>query len=307
MFNLASEAIEYFRGHRTTMACKIMQTTGNEAGCQQIDPMEGSVARCTVSGSVLTKLHHADAARGLASASRAFRAAGWLLEITSIAGSSSAMSDLASACDLELDVQRELFMQQAFRAYALQTHPNVRIPEPLGTLPDGTGLTMEYLAETRRFCDCTDARDRARAVVLVSRLFFGAIADCGLVHGDVSPTNVLVDVEGRPCLVDFGCCFQSPDGGKAFLQARQRMTQDGMANNDNGLVMRVWEDRAWCDGWAAELDAVSLTSLSFNGDENIPGISLYLRSLLALTMMARQVPPNFLRAEELIWKKDHQT
>lgn len=303
MFSLVGESVNYMLGRRTTMNTKMKQTCG-KVDLSSLDPMEGSVALCTVKGGVLTKRHHADAQAGLKTASKAFRAAGWMMDLVS-SGSNVALAGLADACEQELDAERELMMQERFYTYAKHAQTGVRIPKPLGVLSDGNGVTMEYLGVgTLRFCDCTNPVQRARAVILVSRLFFTALEQRGLVHGDISATNVLLDGVGTPCLVDFGCCLAVADGGAAFIAAREHM-DCAEKNEDTDFVMRIWNDREWLDDWDSKLDAVKLESLTFNDTEGIPGMALYLRSLLALTVMARQVPAHNLRAAEAEWVATH--
>jgi hypothetical protein len=262
--------------------------------------LQGSVAQCSVRGSVLTKLYLEDARTGLERASRTFRAAGWALELVT-AGAGVALGGLADACDGELDAEREWTMQATFSEFATAIGSGVRIPKPFAVLPGGTGLKMEYLGRgSLRFCDCKDDELRARAVVSVSRLFFSAIKERGLVHGDISQANVLVDKQGLPCLVDFGSCLYAPENATTVLNAKAEMENE-YSNAETSIVMSLWEDRTWVDGWDKPLDAVTLKSLSFNGREDIPGLALILRSIMGLTFMARQVPASHLRQAEAEW------
>ena len=301
MFNLASETINYLLGRPTTLNTKMQQTCGTiDVG--SLDHLEGSVATCTVADGVLTKLYRADAPAGIDSVTRTFRAAGWVLDNFKT-GAGIALAGMADACEREVDARHEFTIQEKFFLYTQRRHKAVRIPKPLGILSDGNGLTMEYLgANTKRFCDVVDLADRARAVVLISRLFFGAIEDHGLIHGDLSPTNVLIDANGRPCLVDFGCGQELADGGVGFVKAGDQMNF-GNNNQDTEFIWHLWEDRAWEDGWEVQLDAVKLNSLSFDGREHIPGLALCLRSLFALTLMARTVPAASLRIAEKQWQQ----
>jgi hypothetical protein len=303
MLSLASESLNYILGKRTTLSCKMQQTVGTKIVCETLNPLEGSVALCTVKGNVLTKRHRADAKDGLCSASSAFRTAGLMLEFFS-SGASVAMSGLADACERELDVEHEFKMQIQFGLYCKNTDAGVLIPQPLSILRDGNGITMEYIEGATRFCDSNDDAAKATAVVLVSRMFFSAIQDQGLIYGDMSPTNVLLDLDKKPCLVDFGCCVQLDDHGESFRAAKEEI--DGQVHNhETDFVIQLWEEREWADGWEQKLDAVKVDSLSFDGREKIPGIALYLRSLMALTLMARQVSPRNMRIAEHAWRTEN--
>ena len=164
---------------------------------------------------------------------------------------------------------------------------------------------MEYLGDDAvRFSDCDNDALRARAVVEVSRLFFSALRDVGLVHGDISPTNVLIRGDGRPGLVDFGCCLTLPDGGKHILQTREEVEGDSQTERDTAFGMQLWDRREWPDKWAERLERVDVTSLQLGGERaTIPGLALILRSIFALTILAKQVPPAILRLEEVAWKR----
>lgn len=301
MFHLASESINYLLGRQTTLNTKMQQTCGTIEG-KRLDHLEGSVAKCTVADGILTKIYRADAPAGIDSVTRTFRAAGWVLDHFKT-GAGIALAGMADACEKEVDARHEFTIQEKFFLYTQQRHKAVRIPKPLGISGDGSGITMEYLgADTKRFCDVADVADRARAVVLISRLFFGAIEDLGLIHGDLSPTNVLIDANGRPCLVDFGCGQELSDGGAGFVKAGDQMNF-GNNNEDTEFIWHLWEDRAWTDGWEVQLDAVKLNSLCFDGREHIPGLALCLRSLFALTLMAKTVPASSLRSAEKEWQQ----
>jgi hypothetical protein len=252
----------------------------------------------------LTKLHHPGVGKQLDRTAAAFRTGGSLLEAM-VPGAYEAMTGMAEACLHELDAQQEFTHQQIFWRMVDDHGFDIRIPRPLHILPERNGLTMEYLGDSaRRFCDCTDDADRARAVVSVSRLFFHALATIGLVHGDMSGTNIMIDGDGTPCLVDYGCCLIVPDAGASLLQTHSAIEQDPMEmKEDTEFIMQLWETRSWLDGWVERLHSVNVTSVKLgDGRANIPGVAVVLRSVMALTLMAAAVPPAAMRHAECEWK-----
>lgn len=303
MIPILVESINYVLGRRSTFHDKLNQTLGSGV----IPPhLEGSVARCIISPCRrwLTKLHHPGVGGHMNHTAAAFRSGGLWLEAI-VPGARHAMAGMAEACMHELDAQREFTHQETFCRIVDDCGFGVRIPRPLNVLPGKNGLTMEYLGDSAiRFCDCTDDAQRARAVVSVSRLFFYALARHGLVHGDISGTNVMIDGNGTPCLVDYGCCFIASDDGASLLQVHGSIEKDPTEmKQDTEFIIQLWETRSWRDGWVERLHSVNVTSVKMgNSRASIPGVAIVLRSIMALTLMAAAVSPAAMRHAECEWK-----
>jgi hypothetical protein len=134
-------------------------------------------------------------------------------------------------------------LKREFRALSVIRHRNVVAYHGLWTLGGKTGLVMErvrggpldgdwrgsvpamaesgeplstYDASTAAFADQLTARERQKAIVEEHRLeaflpylrqlveALGFLHARGIVHGDIKPSNVLVEPDGRVVLVDFG-------------------------------------------------------------------------------------------------------
>jgi hypothetical protein len=303
MFSIITESLSYLAGRRTVFSDKTNQTCFVDNA--RLPPkMEGSVAACKVSPcrTMLTKRYSPGAKEQLRRTSNMFHSGGCVLD-SFVPGAKQVLDGLADACLNEVDAEREFGMQRAFGRFAESINSIVCIPKPLEVLHDRQGLVMAYLGDDAdRFSDCTSDAFRARALVEVSRLFFSAVQEVGLVHGDLSATNILILGDGRPCLVDFGCCVTLTDGGKNLLQTRENVEHNSQAEKDTAFVIELWDDRKWKDDWAERLNTVDVTSMNLGEDRAaIPGLALVLRSIFALTIMAKQVPPKLMRVAEAEW------
>jgi serine/threonine-protein kinase len=103
---------------------------------------------------------------------------------------------------LEARFKRELILARQI------THPNVVRIHDLGEIDGMLYLTMEYVQGADLATLLAQERGMAipRALSLARQIAAGlsAVHEGGVVHLDLKPSNVMVDVEGRARLMDFG-------------------------------------------------------------------------------------------------------
>ena len=110
----------------------------------------------------------------------------------------------------------EAFLKEA-RVIANLDHPNIVPILDVGRREDG------LLFVVSKFIDGSDLAYRmklARPSIRDSAELVATIADAlhyahtrGLVHRDVKPANILIDVSGKPCVADFGLALTDDDFG----------------------------------------------------------------------------------------------
>lgn len=106
------------------------------------------------------------------------------------------------------DQDTEERMRREARALAMTDHPNCVRVYDLAEEPDGLALVMEYL-EGQSLATAVDTMGPLDDVA-AGRLWVtmaGALAaahDKGVLHRDVKPSNVILDPDGVPHLIDFG-------------------------------------------------------------------------------------------------------
>ncbi len=113
------------------------------------------------------------------------------------------------------DPDTEARMCREARALAAVDHPNCVRVYDLVEEPDGLALVMEYL-EGKALAFAVDESgpiDDVAAARLWSTMAGALLAahDKGVLHRDVKPSNVIVDPNGMPHLIDFGIARSKGD------------------------------------------------------------------------------------------------
>uniref|UniRef100_A0A7S1BSA8 ABC1 atypical kinase-like domain-containing protein n=1 Tax=Corethron hystrix TaxID=216773 RepID=A0A7S1BSA8_9STRA len=128
------------------------------------------------------------------------------------------VDEFAAASYLELDYENEAANQRRFRADLSSRSLPVRVPAVHAPLSTRRVLVSEWI-EGIPLTDA-DPSTLARLVPLGVELFLAQLLDSGSFHSDPHPGNLLVDGEGRLCLLDFGLCAEiEPEARRAMTAA----------------------------------------------------------------------------------------
>jgi serine/threonine protein kinase/formylglycine-generating enzyme required for sulfatase activity/tetratricopeptide (TPR) repeat protein len=116
----------------------------------------------------------------------------------------------------------EAYLNEA-RILARLDHPNIVPVHDVGRTEDGTCFIVSKLVEgsdlaARIGQHQPSFRDSAELVAIVAEALHYAHTQ-GLVHRDVKPANILIDLTGKPRVADFGLALRDEDFGKVGLVA----------------------------------------------------------------------------------------
>ncbi len=113
---------------------------------------------------------------------------------------------LKASAAIELDLRLEAGAASEL-SENIKTEPGVRVPDVVWPLTARRVLTVEWIDGTPLGdLAALDSRDGDRPALakLVIRTFLEQALNTGFFHADMHPGNLLVDDEGRLCLIDFG-------------------------------------------------------------------------------------------------------
>jgi TP53 regulating kinase and related kinases len=115
----------------------------------------------------------------------------------------------------------------------------VKVPSILGIEPEANTFLMTFIEGTVAR-DCLDAMSKKDASRLFKNLgrMIGSLHSAGIVHGDLTTSNVLVTPSGDPFIVDFGMSRRStePEDRGVDLHLLQRSITASHVNDTTPLI-----------------------------------------------------------------------
>jgi tRNA A-37 threonylcarbamoyl transferase component Bud32 len=115
------------------------------------------------------------------------------------------------------------FLREA-RSAAQLTHPGLVALYETGQTEDGTLYLVEEFVQGRTLAACLSGRRfgfaEAAALVAAAAEALDYAHRRGVIHRDISPSNILIDPEGRPHLMDFGLAKREADEAPVTLDGQ---------------------------------------------------------------------------------------
>ncbi|MCW5776663.1 MAG: protein kinase [Phycisphaeraceae bacterium] len=145
------------------------------------------------------------------------------------------------------ETSRRLVITEA-RAMAGLRHPNICRVHEVSLEAPTPFIVMDWITGSDLRAFTRDLDLRARLVVFTKIVdAVSSLHAAGLVHGDLKPTNVLVDERGEPVIVDFGLAASheeghdrtSPGGGTPGYAAPERWSPSRPAPNSDVYSLGV--------------------------------------------------------------------
>ncbi|MBA3546614.1 MAG: serine/threonine protein kinase, partial [Nannocystis sp.] len=131
------------------------------------------------------------------------------------------------------DVGRARLLREA-QAMARLSHPNVVTVFDVGTRDDQVFLAMEFVQglPLSAWLKAPRGWREVVAVFIAAGRGLDAAHREGIVHGDFKPDNVIVDVEGRARVLDFGLAFAQDRGKPPSDPEARRSSRSGRSGVD---------------------------------------------------------------------------
>jgi eukaryotic-like serine/threonine-protein kinase len=145
----------------------------------------------------------------------------------------------------------EAFLIEA-KILAKLDHPNIVPVHDVGRTEDGFCFVVSKLIEgsdlaVRIGQARLPFRDSAEMVATIAEALHYARTR-GLVHRDVKPANILIDVSGKPCLADFGLALRDEDYGKggglagtpSYMSPEQARGEGHLVDGRSDIFSLAW-------------------------------------------------------------------
>lgn len=116
---------------------------------------------------------------------------------------------------VRVDGQKEALAREVRAHKALGTHP--KVARLVDTAPDGTWIATERVfgLQMDKWTNHAEMSEFLGASIELAQTL-AALHEKGIIHGDVKPANVLVDVDAHIRLLDFGCATIGEDAPQGF-------------------------------------------------------------------------------------------
>jgi hypothetical protein len=234
--------------------------------CNDFDKLSGTIADCKISKNrkFITKKIRQD---------KKENDINQLYIIGKIVGN-SVVNSWTEAAILEYDCEHEASIQKKF--YKLWKNSDIiKIPKVKSFTEDS--IKMEFV-DCPRLADVIDNTELfEKAVASTAFFFFNSINRAGLVHGDISLFNVLVDPKsknGRICVIDYGitCKLKNKD--------INNIKEDDNLDGDPSKISDAWNTEGFQFNWEwwEKLNLLERKSSDISG--------VFIRSVVALTRIA---------------------
>ena len=146
----------------------------------------------------------------------------------------------------EMDAETRAALDNEIALWSRLRHPNIVRLMAVVEAPGTVVMVMELATRGRLLDHINDSpdgylsEDEARCIF---QQVLRALAHChnlGLVHGDVKPENILLDVDGHVRLGDFGLCYLVGPIDRSWLEGSS--SPPSSAGDDDGDVGRAGND-----------------------------------------------------------------
>lgn len=248
-----SEALEYPEDGRSAY---LNQTCGGEAALrQEVESLLASEAAAsgwmeTPAAGLLPALTEAAPVPRLQPGTRLgayeiinFIAAGGMGEVYharhTVLGREAAVKILGSGSNVEAAGRR--LLREARHASTL-AHPNICTIYDVGETPDGPFIAMEYVAGRLLADQIRDQLPTLQVAIELGLQIADALAHAhqrGIIHRDLKCSNIIVSIEGRPIVLDFGLARRLPAMNESQTRLSTLTLNDGLVGTPSHMAPEV--------------------------------------------------------------------
>lgn len=203
----------------------------------------------------------------------------------------------------EFNAVVDMFVREA-RSLAKLDHPHIVGVHQIFRTHDTAYMALDYIDghDTLRLLETGPGQLSHDTVLTLTECLLDAISavhDADMLHRDISPDNILIDQEGKPCLIDFGAARQEATKKSRAISALL-MVKDGYSPQEFYIS-------GGDQGPASDLYSLGATLHHLITGEVPPNSQNRLAALAArkpdpfepLEGRVKEYDPNFLRAIDL--------